>query len=625
MFKKWLMIVEASQQEIYALSLLGKDQNKLNQLKAISPHSKYLPVLAIFSQQQPNLNQLKKDFEDYVSVANKMPVLTVSKNQILMGGTPINYLQWTEKVHALQGEKNLTKNRMASNGFDEPPIFKSQDLEIYEAHGPHKCIKYGKGYSFCISQPGNTMWQSYRDSQGSTFYFVFDKSRNVSDPLHIVVVDITSDGPSLTDASNNTGTIAEFGDDANAYLNYLYKRGVPQDLFKNIAKSPEEEAESKKLGDENYDLNWFKSLSPDEKSKYIGRGHHLSDEQFNFIFDNKLNSLIKQYVSTGRKLSDYQIEKVLKSSYRSSYLHSRAIAAQQSHDLTRLEFDSLSDEQKQGMSLELKLKYAKTVEEAQGLVDAGAKISLHTMYSVVEMGNLELFKFLLQNRSLDDYTINVAAGIAAEHGHEDILNFLIDSYDIDLNQAAASATKSDASSLYLIKKLVNLGASNYDYLLRLSAGEGDLETVKYLLSIETKDYLAAYNAAIIYGHIPVIKLIADTSMERAVDKDKYAQKLSMGIVYAADSSKINVIDFLVDYFLELGYENTVKVAMELALQNAVMHKDVSVINAILHHPKASPSIDMIKKVFDRAKGYSYASIANILKQAIDEREVAHAV
>ena len=151
MFKKWLMIVEASQQEIYALSLLGKDQNKLNQLKAISPHSKYLPVLTIFSQQQPNLNQLKKDFEDYASVANKMPVLTVSKNQILMGGTPINYLQWTEKVHALQGEKNLTKNRMASNGFDEPPIFKSQDLEIYEAHGPHKCIKYGKGYSFCIS------------------------------------------------------------------------------------------------------------------------------------------------------------------------------------------------------------------------------------------------------------------------------------------------------------------------------------------------------------------------------------------------------------------------------------------------------------------------------------------
>ena len=44
MFKKWLMIVEASQQEIYALSLLGKDQNKLNQQESLhfkhgkSPH-----------------------------------------------------------------------------------------------------------------------------------------------------------------------------------------------------------------------------------------------------------------------------------------------------------------------------------------------------------------------------------------------------------------------------------------------------------------------------------------------------------------------------------------------------------------------------------------------------------
>ena len=39
----------------------------------------------------------------------------------------------------------------------------------------------------------------------------------------------------------------------------------------------------KKLGNQNNSLDWFKSLSYDEKSKYIGRGHQLTNDQFDYL------------------------------------------------------------------------------------------------------------------------------------------------------------------------------------------------------------------------------------------------------------------------------------------------------------------------------------------------------
>jgi hypothetical protein len=60
--------------------------------------------------------------------------------------------------------------------------------------------------------------------------------------------------------------------------------GVPVDeLLKNRPKTPEEEREQQLLGRQNTDLEWFIKLPYDYKSKYIGRGHILTDDQFDYL------------------------------------------------------------------------------------------------------------------------------------------------------------------------------------------------------------------------------------------------------------------------------------------------------------------------------------------------------
>ena len=150
----------------------------------------------------------------------------------------------------------------------------------------------GRGYSFCIGQPGNTMYKSYRDSGVSTFYFIVDRNRfeknedgsvNLDDPLHIVVFDVKRDGIELTDANNTTGRIAEYDEDVDGYVDYLKSKGVPVNKLVNRPKTDQERKEDELLGQPNSSLEWFKKLPIEYKSSYIGRGHALTDEQFDYL------------------------------------------------------------------------------------------------------------------------------------------------------------------------------------------------------------------------------------------------------------------------------------------------------------------------------------------------------
>lgn len=456
-FRPWLLLSEASQQETQALNILGGDEKTLARLKSISPEPKFLPVLALLSREQTDLEQLKRDWEAYKGFMNdkRMPVLAVQGDNVVYApkNEPVDYLRWSERVHALQGESELVQSRMRADHFGErPPIFRNESLEVYETDGPGDCIKYGKGYSFCISQPGNTMWQSYRDSQTSTFYFVYDKSRPDTDPLHIVVVDITKNGPKLTDARNTTGRISEYETDANAYLEYLYKKGMPRGLLKNKPHTEHEQMERELLGQTNYSLNWFKGLPPDQKSKYIGRGHMLTDEQFDYIFDNGLESLIKQYAEIGRKLDDYQMEKMLNSKFRSTYLHFRLIANQNNKDLDVREYDRLNEKQKESLSDNIKFMMLLK----KGFRDDAIKL-------------------------LPNISPAVAVSAAAEVGDIDLLNHFDKSGDINKSHLlgpmlAAVKGESADSVTWLIKK----GAPP-KHALPMAAKKGNLDWLKWII------------------------------------------------------------------------------------------------------------------------------------------------
>ena len=274
-----------------------------------SQNQKNIPLMAVLYaggyKDLGNIVDVMNDYDELVTKKRIMPA-QVSKGRLMIGtSTYQDFMAFSEFIH---GEKNKydEKPKSTSYSMDDEDIeamdetmWSGNGIDIYDGVDVGRCIKYtqggltGKRYSFCIGQPGNSMYQSYRDTQTSTFYFIVDKNKiktnedgtvDLSDPLHIVVYDQTERGALLTDSDNRTGNIAEYGRDAKAYTEYLKSMGVPVgELLKNRPKTEEERREQELLGKRNESLEWFIKLPYEYKSKYIGRGHVLTDDQFDYL------------------------------------------------------------------------------------------------------------------------------------------------------------------------------------------------------------------------------------------------------------------------------------------------------------------------------------------------------
>jgi hypothetical protein len=239
---------------------------------------------------------------DALEIKKRVNPLVLTKTAIVVGDKQFsNFIKFSEFVH---GETNKytdkPKGGSVANDFngDKQTLWSGNGIDIYDGDSVGKCIAYtqgeltGKGYGFCIGQPGNTMYKSYRDDKTSSFYFIVDRNHfkdnedgsvNLDDPLHIVVFDKTKHGIELTDANNNTGSIAEYNENVDGYVSYLKSKGVPVDKMVNRVKTPQEDEEEKLLGKKNYNLEWFMKLPIEYKSAYIGRGHILTNDQFNYL------------------------------------------------------------------------------------------------------------------------------------------------------------------------------------------------------------------------------------------------------------------------------------------------------------------------------------------------------
>jgi hypothetical protein len=164
---------------------------------------------------------------------------------------------------------------------------------------------------------------------------------------------MTRNGPELTDVVNTTGKTldpytGEVTNKTDPYFKYLKEKGINISKIEHIKQTPEERKENEKLGSQDQDLNWFVNLSHTEKSKYIGRGHLLTDEQFDYLWENGFKSLLEQYAKTGLQLPDYQIDKIATNSdLRSNYVHNRLLANDYKQDMDGKEFELLNQKQKE--------------------------------------------------------------------------------------------------------------------------------------------------------------------------------------------------------------------------------------------------------------------------------------
>ena len=335
------VISESKKTEELGLGILTKSGieqeealNIINIFKADeSKNQKNIPIMAfIYAKWNKDAKLILKTLNDYNELEENKYIkpIVLEKEGLSIGDKSFtDFLKFSEYIHGLQAEKKLETNRselkkkqgdVASNFKSEKKsIWSGNGIEIYDGFKVGKCIEYtmggltGKAYSFCIGQPGNTMHKSYRDQKESTFYFIVDRNHfkiaedgnvDLSDPLHIVVFDNTNMGLELTDANNNTGKIAEpYGTDTEKYIQYLEEKGVPIDkMLINKQKTEEEIYEDNLLEEKNKSLDWFKNLERlaikdgkvDElgnpnfryyQSAYIGRGHSLSDEQFDYLME----------------------------------------------------------------------------------------------------------------------------------------------------------------------------------------------------------------------------------------------------------------------------------------------------------------------------------------------------
>ena len=421
-FKQWFILTEAKEDKQLALELADGDQNIINELNTIIPQgrkeSDQLTLLAAYYySKHKNIEDIKNELISYIGYYNnnRMPLITVNHTTKEPNSPWNDYIHWTQVIHGHQGEdayKLTTKQQVTDIDFqNEKPIMTSADgkIRVYKANSPQQCIILGKGKTFCISQPGNRAWQSYRDTKTSTFYFVFDDDPP-DDRLGIVVVDKQPDGFELTDKINRTGrTIDPYTKkettSPSSYINYLKSKGIDISQFENIPKTPEEEEEDKKLGEENEDLDWFKNLSTEEKSKYIGRGHELSDEQFDYLWNNNFKTLLMQYAKTGKKMNEHQFNKIIVDrDLKDRYLHNRLINDSQKKNLSKHEYALLNEKQKQKVFEEL--SDYKKLERAVELNDTDivkklceANENLLKGYDYIQLaaknGNLNIIEYLI--------------------------------------------------------------------------------------------------------------------------------------------------------------------------------------------------------------------------------------
>jgi hypothetical protein len=250
---------------------------------------------------------LVQDYKDYLKYFQDVPVL-----QRIPLTNFKNYLDWTEQVHDKRDEQSYQTRHKDIKEIDiegedkENLLADDADVRIFQGDSEHKCVKYGRGYSFCISRPGGgNMYGNYRTGKASTFYFIFFKKVPKDDNKRIMVLDRTKDGWEWTFADNKTKKISggwnevvtEFPVLAKHEKLFVNKKMTKQEeIFQQKARSfatnPNEEQFAEFTYQEKADvlklgtllpLSLFNSLNSFQRNEWISVGPKMSDDIFNLL------------------------------------------------------------------------------------------------------------------------------------------------------------------------------------------------------------------------------------------------------------------------------------------------------------------------------------------------------
>lgn len=244
--------------------------------------------------QNANTDSLKQDYLNYLKYFSNIPLQQFQ-----------SYIKWTEKVHAKRDEANFQNRHkevkeIELEGQDKENIIADdENVLILKGDDEHKCVRYGRGYTFCISRPGGgNMFSNYRTSKSSTFYFIFFKNIPKSDPKHILVLDRTEHGYEWTFADNRTQPVKGGWEEIVEAFPVLAK------YKKHLSNKPLSEEEKQLILKiqqfiNNPTLNEFNTFNYSEKANVLKYGSSIPLD----IFLSLDKFLRNEWVSVGPNMS----------------------------------------------------------------------------------------------------------------------------------------------------------------------------------------------------------------------------------------------------------------------------------------------------------------------------------
>lgn len=235
-----------------------------------------------------------------------------------------SYIDWTEKVHAKRDEASYQSRHkdikdIEIEGQDKENVLADdEDVLILKGDDEHKCVRYGKGYSFCISRPyGGNMYGTYRLSKASTFYFIYFKKIPKENERHIMVLDRTDKGWEWTFGNNVTQVIEGGWDEVVETFPVLAKY---ENLFVNKPLTGEEKDYQKQLKKfvQSPTKDKFDQFTYQQKADVLKFGMRISLD----VFESLDKYLRNEWVSVGPKMSD-DIYQKLSSSEKDRFIKVR--------------------------------------------------------------------------------------------------------------------------------------------------------------------------------------------------------------------------------------------------------------------------------------------------------------
>jgi hypothetical protein len=198
-------------------------------------------------------------------------------------------------------------------GGDSNLVYNENGLRIYLGKTKNACIKYGNGYSFCISSRGEgNLYFDYRHRQKGTPYFIFDDTKSseqddmgdFTDPDHLLVLfmfehsyDKGTFWYTITDADNNGEMQYDYFD--KIVKDYPRLKGM-KELFKPVEMNPKEKKIyeiEKKYNSLLVDLkdSVYQPQLEDTNPPY----HHTIDNA-NKLIDDEINGDFEYYTFSAR-------------------------------------------------------------------------------------------------------------------------------------------------------------------------------------------------------------------------------------------------------------------------------------------------------------------------------------